>query len=113
VIRRRVAAEEMRAQREAVANGAARVQEQLAAIKCGLCGWNCGGLALVPGHGWRCEDGIACRARMSADAPLEGCVLCRATDVPLRPLTGEPGQVCHNSRECARRRATAAKAAAR
>src|SRR5215472_14537981 len=63
VIRRRVAAEEMRAQREAVANGAARVQEQLAAIKCGLCGWNCGGLALVPGHGWRCEDGIACRAR--------------------------------------------------
>jgi hypothetical protein len=46
-------------------------------------------------------------------APLVGCVRCRATGVPLRPLTSEPGKVCWNTPLCDQRREAAAKAGAR
>jgi|SRR5262245_19606164 len=45
---------------------------------------------------------------LADDAPLEDCVRCGATGVPLRQLTTEPGQVCHNSGACGRRRQAAA-----
>jgi len=44
------------------------------------------------------------------DAPLEGCVRCGATGVPLRPLTMEPGSVCRSAWRCEERREAAAKA---
>jgi hypothetical protein len=45
------------------------------------------------------------------DAPLEGCVRCRATGVPLMPLMFEPGLVCRDWEMCWQRREAAAKEA--
>jgi len=99
VIRRRVAAEEMRAQREAVANGAARVQEQLAAIKCGLCGRGPEDVFFIGGHGWRCADALSCRERMTAGLPGDD-----ALDVAAGadPLAIPPNRIGEAAPQCAK-----------